>query len=73
LLRTPGGSLPVFWQQADHGRHEDIVAEIVRAQRRAERILKKKWVAFVKLANALSRRTCGRMSAGQVVRLVGPL
>ena len=63
----------VFWQQAGHGRHEDILAEIVRAERRAERILKRQWVAFLKLAHTLSRRPCRRMSAGQVVRLIGPL
>jgi hypothetical protein len=63
----------VFWQQADHGRHEDIVAEIVRAERRAERILKRKWVAFLKLAEALSLHPCRQMSAGQVVRLIGTL
>jgi hypothetical protein len=63
----------VFWQQAGHGRHEDILAEIVRAERRAERILKRQWVAFLKLAHALSRRPCRRMSAGQVVRLIGRL
>ncbi len=32
----------VFWQQARHGRHEDNLAEIVRAERRAERILKRR-------------------------------
>ncbi len=63
----------VFWQQADHGRHEDILAEIVRAECRAERILKRQWVAFLKLAHALSRRPCRRMSAGRVVRLIGPV
>jgi len=63
----------VFWQQATHGRHEDILAEIVRAERRAERILKRRWVAFLKLAHALSRRRCRRMSARQVMRLIGPL
>ena len=63
----------VFWQQATHGRHEDILAEIVRAERRAERILKRQWVAFLKLAHALSRRPCRRMSAGQVRKLIGPL
>jgi hypothetical protein len=63
----------VFWQQADHGRHEDILAEIVRAERRAERILKRRRVAFLKLAHALSRHPCGRMSAGQVMRLIGPV
>jgi hypothetical protein len=63
----------VFWQQATHGRHEDILAEIVRAERRAERILKRQRVAILKMAHALSRRTCGRMSAGQVVRLIGPV
>src|SRR5262245_60602610 len=61
----------VFWQQAAHGRHADILAEIVRAERRAERILKRRWVAFLKLAHALSRSPRGRMSAGQVVRLIG--
>src|SRR5215831_13209446 len=39
-----------FWQQAGHGRHEDILAEIVRAERRADRILKRQRVAFLKLA-----------------------
>jgi hypothetical protein len=63
----------VFWQQAGLGRHEDILAEIVRAERRAEHILKRQWVALLNLADALSRRPCGRMSAGQVVRLIRPL
>jgi hypothetical protein len=63
----------VFWQQARHGRHEDILAEIIRAERKAERILKRQWVAFLKLAHALSRRPCRRMSAGQVRKLIGPL
>jgi hypothetical protein len=63
----------VFWQQAGDGLHEDILAEIVRAERRAGRILKRRWVAFLKLAQALSRRPCRRMSAGQVVRLIGRL
>jgi hypothetical protein len=63
----------VFWQQAGHGRHEDILAEIVRAERRAERILKRQWVAFLKLAHALSRRPCGRMDIAQVRKLVGRL
>jgi hypothetical protein len=61
----------VFWQQATHGRHEDILAEVVRAERRAERILKRQWVALLTLAHALSRRPCRRMSARQVVRLIG--
>jgi hypothetical protein len=60
----------VFWQEAGHGRHEGILAEIVRAERRAGRILQRRWVAFLKLAHALSRRPCGRMNAGQVVRLI---
>jgi hypothetical protein len=63
----------VFWQKADHRRHEEILAEIIRAERRAGRILKREWVAFLKLAHALSRRPWRRMSAGQVVRLIGPL
>jgi hypothetical protein len=61
----------VFWQQADHGRHEDVLAEIIRAERRAERILKRRWVAFVKVAHALSQRPCRRLRAAQVVRLIG--
>ncbi len=63
----------VFWQQADHGRHEDVLAEIVRAERRAGRILRRQWVAFLKLAHALSRRPCRRMDAAQVRKLVGRL
>jgi hypothetical protein len=63
----------VFWQQAGHGRHEDIRAEIVRAERRAGRILKRQWVAFLKLAHALSRRPCRRMDITQVRKLVGRL
>ena len=63
----------VFWQQATHGRHEDILAEVVRAERRAGRILQRQRVAFLKLAHALSRRPCGRMSAGQVMRFIGPV
>ena len=63
----------VFWQQATHGRHEDILAEVVRAERRAGRVLKRQWVAFLKLAHDLSRRPRRRMSARQVVRLIGPL
>ena len=62
-----------FWQQATHGRHEDILAEVVRAERRAGRILKRQWVAFLKLAHDLSRRPRRRMSARQVVRLIGPV
>ena len=58
----------VFWHKA-----QDIQAEIVRAERRAERILKRQWVAFLKLAHALSRRPCRRMSARQVVLRIGPL
>jgi hypothetical protein len=63
----------VFWQQAGHGRHEDILAEIVPAERRAGRILKRRWVAFLKLAHTLSRRPCGRMSAGRVRKIIGRL
>jgi hypothetical protein len=63
----------VFWQQADHGRHENILAEIHRAERRAERILKRQRVAFLKLAHALSRRPCRRMDLAQVRKLVGRL
>jgi hypothetical protein len=63
----------VFWQQADHGRHEDILAEIIRAERRAERILQRQWVAFLKLAHALSRHPCRRMDVAQVRKLVGRL
>ena len=63
----------VFWRQATHGRHEDILAEVVRAERRAGRILRRRWMAFLELAHALSRRPCGRMSAGQVRRLIGPV
>jgi hypothetical protein len=37
----------VFWQQAQNGRHEDILAEIIRAERKAEGILKRRWVAFL--------------------------
>ena len=62
-----------FWQQATHGRHEDILAEVVRAERRAGRILKRQWVAFLKLAHALSRRPCKRMDVAQVRKLVGRL
>jgi hypothetical protein len=62
-----------FWRQAGHGRHEGILAEVVRAERRAGRILRRGWVAFLKLAHALSRRPCGRMSAGQVGRVIGPV
>ena len=62
-----------FWQQAGYGRHEDILAEVVRAERRAGRILKRQWVAFLKLAHDLSRRPCGRMSARQVERLIRPV
>ncbi len=61
----------VFWQQAGHERHPDILAEIVRAERRAERILKRQWVAFLTLAHALSRRPCRRMDVAQVRKLVG--
>jgi hypothetical protein len=63
----------VFWRQATHGRHVDILAEVVRAERRAGRILWRRWAAFLKLAHALSRRRCGRMSAGQVRRLIVPV
>jgi hypothetical protein len=63
----------VFWRQAAHGRHEDILAEVVRAERRAGRILRRGWAAFLTLAHALSRRPCGRMSAGQVRWVIGPL
>src|SRR5690242_7308772 len=63
----------VFWQQADHRRHEDILAEIIRAERRAERIFKRQWVAFLKLAHALSRRPCRRMDVAQVRKIIGPL
>ncbi len=63
----------VFWQQAERQRHEDILAEIVRAERRAERILKRQWVAFLKLAHALSQRPCRRMDVAQVRKLVGRL
>jgi hypothetical protein len=63
----------VFWQQAGQGRHEDILAEVVRAERRAGRILKRRWAAFLTLAHALSRRPCGRMSAEQVRRVIGPV
>jgi hypothetical protein len=61
----------VFWQQARHGQHEDILAEIIRAERKAERIINRQWVAFLKLAHALSRRPCRRMSAEQVRKLTG--
>ena len=63
----------LFWRQAGQGRHEDILAEVVRAEGRAGRILRRGWVASLKLAHALSRRPCRRMSAGQVVRLIGRL
>jgi hypothetical protein len=63
----------VFWRQATHVRHEDILTEVIRAERRAGRILKRRWAALLALALALSRRPCGRMSAGQVVRVIGPL
>jgi hypothetical protein len=51
----------------------DLLAEIVRAEHWAGRILKRQRVALLTLAHALSRRPCGRMSAGQVVRLIGPV
>jgi len=41
--------------------------------RNAGRILKRPWVAFLKLAHALSRRPCGRMSAEQVARHIEAL
>jgi hypothetical protein len=63
----------VFWRLAGHGRHEDILAEIIRAERRAERILRRQWLAFLKLAHALSRRPCRRMDVAQVRKLIGPL
>jgi hypothetical protein len=63
----------VFWWHAGHGRHEDILAEVVRTEGRAGHILKQRRLAFLELAHVLSRRPCGRMSAGQVRRLIGPL
>src|SRR5262249_39914327 len=46
----------VFWQQAGHGRHEDILAEIVRAERRAGRILQRRGGGLLGAAHALARR-----------------
>jgi hypothetical protein len=63
----------VFWRQAGYKRREYILAEVVRAERRAGRILRRRWAAFLELAHALSRRPCVRMSAGQVRRLIGPV
>jgi hypothetical protein len=55
---------------------EEILAEVVRAEKRAERILKRDWDKVLKLAGSLCRRKSGRMTAAQVNRLLegrGPL
>jgi hypothetical protein len=52
---------------------EDVAATIARAEDLAERFLKRRWDAVNKLAHSLARRKTGRMSAPQVLRLIGGL
>jgi hypothetical protein len=49
---------------------EVIVAEVERAERRAERILRQRRADVLKLARSLCRRKSGRLTAGQVRRLL---
>lgn len=48
----------------------EILAEVRRAERRAQRILTRRWGDVLKLAESLCRRRSGRMTARQVGRLL---
>jgi hypothetical protein len=49
---------------------EDVVAEAERAEGRAARVLRRRWADVLKLARSLCRRKSGRLTAGQVRRLL---
>src|SRR5262249_50698635 len=48
-----------------------VLAEIVNAERYAERILKSRWCDVVKIAESLLRRKAARLTGKQVARLLG--
>jgi hypothetical protein len=52
---------------------ESILREVVRAERRAERVLRRNWEAVLKLSAALVRWQTHRLTARQVLRLIGEL
>jgi hypothetical protein len=71
VAHGPVGGAPSYdLAPEDAGR---VVAEIARAESSARRVLKQHWDAVEKLAESLPRRRTGRMSARQVIRLIGGL
>jgi hypothetical protein len=48
-----------------------ILSEILKAERRAERLLKKHWQAVCDIANELRRKKSGRLNHKQLMELVG--
>jgi hypothetical protein len=65
------GEVGVSYNLAGYDYRPDIIAEVVRAERRAERILKQEWGRVLQLAYSLARRKNHRMTAKQVHRLIG--
>jgi hypothetical protein len=50
---------------------ESILKEVIRAERRAAKLVQRNWAAVLKLAAALVRRQTHRLTARQVFRLIG--
>jgi hypothetical protein len=50
---------------------ESILREVVRAERRAEKVLRRNWEAVLKLSAALVRWQTHRLTVRQVLRLIG--
>ena len=48
-----------------------MLKELIRAEKEAEKVLKRHWGAVEKLAESLLRRQSGRMTGKQVRRLIG--
>lgn len=52
---------------------EQIMAEVVRAERRAEKVLKRNWMTVEKVANALLASRKGNLSGVRVRKLTAEL
>jgi hypothetical protein len=53
--------------------HDAIIRQVELAERRAKRIISRRWGAVLKLALALLRRQSHRLTGREARRLVGPL
>jgi hypothetical protein len=77
-LSSLGGELMARGEVGDDASVNDRMRslqeeELLLAEGRAERILKRNWPKVLKLAHSLARRKSGRMTYKEVARLVRPL